>query len=119
MPREFSRPQRVAEQLQRELSVLIREEIQDPRLGLVSLSAVEVSRDLSHAKVYFSTYGEKDEQQRSLDVLKRASGHLRHLLGRILSMRSVPQLRFILDLSLEQGAHMSALINQAVKSEHK
>lgn len=117
MPREFSRTRRVAEQLQRELSVLIREEIQDPRLGMVSVSAVEVSRDLSHAKVFFSILGDADQAAQSLRVLSGAAGYLRRLLGQRLVIRAVPQLHFQLDTSLEQGAHLSALIDQAVQSD--
>ncbi len=114
MPRDFSRTRRVAEQIQRELAVLIRDEIQDPRLGMVSISGVEVSRDMGHAKVYISVLGEEDAAQASLEVLKRAAGFLRRELGRQMVIRSVPQLTFIHDRSLEQGAHMSALIDEAL-----
>jgi len=107
----------VGEQLQRELATLIRDEIGDPRLGMVSISAVEVSRDLSHAKVYFSTLGEQREADASLEVLQGATGFLRHLLGKRLVMRHVPQLHFKQDHSLEQGAHLSALIDSAVRAD--
>ncbi len=117
MPREFSRTRRVSEQIQRELSVLIREQIQDPRLGLVSVSGVDVSRDLSHAKVYFSTLGDAGKAQESHKVLAGAAGYLRHMLGKRLIMRSVPQLHFHIDASLEHGARMSALISAAVQSD--
>ncbi len=119
MPREFSRTRRVSEQVQRELSVLIREEISDPRLGMVSVSGVEISRDLAHAKVYFSTLGGADEAEQSLRVLSGAAGYLRRLLGQRLIMRAVPQLHFKPDHSLEQGARLSALIDKAVKSDRQ
>ena len=119
MPREFSRTRRVSEQIQRELSVLISEQLQDPRLGLVSVSGVEVSRDLSHAKVYFSTLGDADKMQEAHQVLKGAAGYLRHMLGRTLTMRSVPELHFHIDTSLEQGAHLSALIDAAIQSSNR
>lgn len=116
MPREFSRTRRVSEQIQRELSVLIQEHVQDPRLGLVSVSGVEISRDLSHAKVYFSTLGDAIEAKQSHKVLTGAAGYLRHMLGQRLRLRSVPQLHFHIDASLERGARLSALIDEAVKS---
>jgi len=94
MPRDFPRTRRVGEQLQRELAMLIRDEINDPRIGMVSVSAVEVSRDLSHAKVFFSTLGNEDEAAASLQVLMGAAGFLRHRLGASLAMRHVPQLHF-------------------------
>jgi ribosome-binding factor A len=114
MPRDFSRTRRVGEQLQRELATLIRDEIDDPRLGMVSISAVQVSRDMSHAKVYFSTLGETHEADASLQVLQGASAYLRKLLGQRLRMRQVPQLHFKQDHSLEEGARLSALIDAAV-----
>ncbi|MGD8620199.1 MAG: 30S ribosome-binding factor RbfA [Gammaproteobacteria bacterium] len=117
MPRDFPRTRRVAEQIQRELAALIHDEIDDPRLGMVSISAVEVSRDLSHAKVFFSTLGEQDAADRSLEVLQGAAGFLRHLLGQRLTMRHVPQLHFKQDHSLEQGARLSALIESAVRAD--
>ncbi|HSJ48554.1 MAG TPA: 30S ribosome-binding factor RbfA [Gammaproteobacteria bacterium] len=114
MPREFSRSLRVAEQLQRELAVLIRDEVKDPRLGMVSISGVEVSRDMAHAKIFVSVLGEGQVAKESLEVLTRAASFLRRELGRRMLLRSVPQLRFIHDRSLEEGARMSALIDEAL-----
>lgn len=120
MPREFSRTRRVAEQIQRELAVLIRDAVKDPRLGMVSVTGVEVSRDMSYAKVYVSILGQGENAdnaaKESLEVLKRAAGFLRRELGREMIIRSVPQLKFIHDTSLEEGAHMSALIDKALRS---
>jgi len=107
----------VGEQIQRELASLMHDEIDDPRLGLVSISAVEVSRDLSHAKVFFSTLGERHDADTSLQVLQGACGFLRHQLGRRMAMRHVPQLHFKQDHSLEQGARLSALIDAAVRTD--
>jgi ribosome-binding factor A len=107
----------VGEQLQRELATLIRDEINDPRIGMVSVSAVEVSRDLSHAKVYFSTLGAREDAAASLQVLEGAAGFLRHQLGSRLAMRHVPQLHFKPDHSLEEGARLSALIDTAVRAD--
>lgn len=117
MPRDFPRTRRVGEQLQRELAGLIRDEISDPRLGMVSISAVEVSRDLSHAKVFFSTLGDQHDADVSLQVLQGAAGFLRRMLGQQLAMRHVPQLHFKQDHSLEQGARLSALIDTAVRAD--
>jgi ribosome-binding factor A len=115
MPRDFSRTRRVGEQLQRELAALIHDEIDDPRLGMVSVSAVRVSRDMAHAKVFFSTLGETAEADASLRVLQGASAYLRKLLGQRLRMRHVPQLHFEQDHSLEEGARLSALIDAALR----
>ena len=117
MPREFSRSLRVAEQLQRELAELIRDEVKDPRLGMVSISGVEVSRDMAHAKVFVSVLGEEPVAVASLEALNHAAGFLRHELGRRMRLRSVPQLRFIHDRSLEEGARMSALIDAALAGD--
>ncbi|GMQ89113.1 MAG: 30S ribosome-binding factor RbfA [Gammaproteobacteria bacterium] len=120
MPKDFSRTRRVGEQLQRELAVLVRDEIDDPRIGMVSISGVEVSRDLSHAKVFFSTMatpGKEHDTDISLQVLTGAAGFLRRLLGQRMAMRRVPQLHFKRDNTLEQGAYLSALIDSVVNAD--
>jgi ribosome-binding factor A len=117
MPKEFPRTRRVGEQVQRELAALIHDEIKDPRLGMVSVTAVMVSRDLSHAKVFISVLGNAEQTEASVSVLKHAAGFLRHRLGRVLHIRVVPELRFYLDRSLEEGARMGALINAAIASD--
>jgi translation initiation factor IF-2/ribosome-binding factor A len=115
MAREFSRPQRVADYLQRELATLIQRELRDPRLGMVSVTAVQVSRDLAHARVFFTLLGcdSAEEAQPSADVLNGAAGFLRNELSRDASMRSVPRLRFVFDSSVGRGRHLEALIEQA------
>jgi len=118
MPRDFPRTRRVGEQLQRELAVLIRDEINDPRVGMVSVSAVEVSRDFSHAKVFISTLGKPEDAEASVQVLQGAAGYLRRLLGQRMTLRSVPQLHFKRDYSIEQGARLSSLIDAAVRGDH-
>jgi len=117
MPKEFPRTRRVGEQIQRELAELIRDEIKDPRIGMVSVTAVIVSRDLSHAKVYVSVLGNAEQTDASVSVLSNAAGFLRHKLGKILHIRVIPELRFYLDRSLEEGARMGALINKAIASD--
>ncbi|MBT8116196.1 MAG: 30S ribosome-binding factor RbfA [Gammaproteobacteria bacterium] len=117
MPREFPRSRRVGDQIQRELSGLIRDEIKDPRLGMVSISAVTVSRDLGHAKVHVSVLGDEQQVTESVTVLNHAAGFLRHRLGKMLHIRTVPELRFYIDRSLEEGARIGALINRAIASD--
>jgi len=103
--------------MQRELAALIRTDIKDPRLGMVTVSAVQVSRDLGHAKVYISVLGDTEAQQISLQILNKAAGFLRHALGQQMIVRSVPQLHFVYDESIERGSRLSALIDAAVKSD--
>ena len=114
MPREFSRTRRVGEQIQRELAVLVRDEIKDPRIGMISFYGAEVSLDLSYATVYVSVLGDDKAVTESLAVLNRAAGFLRHRLGQSMRIRTVPQLKFEFDSSLQEGARMDALINAAV-----
>ena len=117
MPREFPRTRRVGEQIQRELAELIRVELRDPRLGMVSISSVQVSRDMAHAKIHISVLGKDEQVSDSLSVLNNAAGFLRHKLGKILHMRVIPVLRFYHDRSLEEGARLGALINKAIASD--
>ena len=113
MTRDFPRTRRVGDQIQRELAELVRDELKDPRLGMTSISAVEVSRDMSHAKVYVSVLGDEADAEDSVAVLNNAAGFLRHRLGKLLHIRMIPQLHFYLDRSLEEGARIGALINRA------
>lgn len=119
MAREFSRTRRIGEQIQRELAQLIQQELQDPRLGMVTVSAVEVSRDLANAKVFITVLGEGADVQASLKVLNKAAGFLRHELGRRLILRSLPALRFVYDASLERGNRLSSLIDRAMAEDKK
>jgi ribosome-binding factor A len=115
MAREFSRTQRVADYLQRELALLIQQEVDDPRVGMVSLTGVDVSRDLAHAKVWFTRLGSDsaEEAKEAADALNGAAGYLRTLLSREATMRSVPRLRFAFDSSVGRGRHMEELIREA------
>ncbi|HKJ77669.1 MAG TPA: 30S ribosome-binding factor RbfA, partial [Gammaproteobacteria bacterium] len=110
MSEEFSRTRRVGEQIQRELAELLQREVKDPRVAGVTVTAVEVSRDLAHAKVYVSRMTGETDWQETLAGLGRAAGFLRRELGRRLTMRSVPELRFLRDRSIEGGARLSELI---------
>lgn len=117
MPREFPRSRRVGEQLHRELMQLLRTEVKDPRAALVTITAVEVSRDLAYAKVFFTLLDNKHAPDEVAAALNGAAGFLRHELSRIMLMRSVPQLKFVFDASLAHAAHMDALISEAVRSD--
>jgi ribosome-binding factor A len=113
--KSYPRSSRVAHQIQRALSELIRREVRDPRLGMVTLTEVQVSKDLSYAKVFYSVLGaEKDQAQ---EILNEAADMLRGPVGRALGLRHSPELRFVNDALIESGAKLSALINKAVKDD--
>jgi len=118
--REFKRTDRVADQLQQELAVLIQREIKDPRLGMVTISSVTVSRDLGYADIYVTLLGENDPARvkENLAVLKRAAGFLRSQIARRIKLRHVPELRFHYDESVVRGHKLSALIDEAVGRGH-
>lgn len=130
------RVQRVADQIQRELATLIQMEVNDPRVGMVSVTGVEVSRDIAHAKVFVtvlntltddsqineSTLSEpgdldKLEIKENIDALNKAAGFLRSLLAKRLSTRSVPKLRFYYDASIARGQQLSSLIDSALAAD--
>ncbi len=117
MPREFSRNQRLGSQVLRTLSELLRFEVKDPRLQQVSLTAVELSRDLSVAKVFFSLLQPDDDPQPALEGLQRAAGFLRAKLGSALQVRHVPELRFLHDDSVAHGVEISRLLESAKNAE--
>ena len=115
MPREFRRSDRVAGSLRRELAQIIQVEMKDPEVGFISLSDVEVTRDLAHAKVYFTLLSSDFDHRQATIHLNEAAPYLRHLLGTSLrSLRSVPELHFVYDESVERGMHLDALIDRAV-----
>ncbi|MGE0357465.1 MAG: 30S ribosome-binding factor RbfA [Burkholderiales bacterium] len=105
---------RIAEQIQRELSELVRQELRDPRVKLVTITGVELSGDQSHAKVYFTTLGPAGEAEACGEGLARAAGFLRAGLAHRLSTRTVPELHFAFDESIERGVRLSRLIDEAV-----
>ncbi len=107
------RPQKVADLIQRELAELIRLEVRDPRVGMVTLTSVDVSPDMSHAKVFFTILdsGKKDETAKGL---QRAASFLRSQLSRRMSMYTTPELRFVYDESVERGDRLSRLIDSVI-----
>jgi len=114
MPKDFPRARRIADQIQRELSDIIRLELKDPRVGLVTITGVEVTRDNAHAKVFFTALGEPVQQEAASRALSRAAGFLRSELAKRMKLRTVPQLRFDYDVSVERGVRLSKLIDEAV-----
>jgi len=118
MPREYERSSRIAEQLQRELSELIRRQVKDPRIHLVTITDVDVSPDLSNAKVLISVLGAEGPQPEVVTALNHAAGFLRHTLGRTLKLRSIPELRFRYDDTLDRAARLDALITRANAPAH-
>jgi len=115
--REFSRSRRVGEQIQRELAELVQRDLKDARLGMVTISAVELSRDMGVAKVFFTVFGEGHDEKQTLEALKSSYGFLRRELGHRMRLRTVPELRFQYDHSIEKGSQLSALINKAVAED--
>jgi ribosome-binding factor A len=113
--KSFPRSSRVAHQIQRALSELIRREVRDPRLGMVTLTEVQVSKDLSYAKVFYSVLGA--EKEVAQEILDDAADMLRGPVGRALGLRHAPELKFVNDELIEKGAKLSALIQQAVKED--
>ena len=121
MAKEYSRTQRVADYLQRELAELIQHELRDPRLGMISVTGVDVSRDLGHARVYYTRLDCDTAEQaaESTSVLNKAAGFLRSELSRDATMRSVPRLSFYFDTSVGQGRHLESLISKAKQADRE
>lgn len=117
---QFTRSRRVGEQMQRELALLIQQELKDPRLGMITVSGVEVTRDFAHAKVFVTVLSDDTAQvEKSLEGLRHAAGFLRRELGRRMQLRAIPELHFVHDASVERGTRLSALIDQAVAADGK
>jgi ribosome-binding factor A len=113
--KSYPRAKRVGQQIQRALSELIRRELRDPRLGMITLTDVRMSPDLGYAKVYYSVLGA--DPHLAQEILTQAAEFLRGPLGRALGIRHSPELRFVQDELIESGARLSALINEAVKKD--
>jgi len=115
VPKDYPRTRRIAEQIQRELAELIRVELKDPRVAaLVTITEVEVSPDQAHAKVFFTLLGGAEKIDETTAGLKRAAGFLRTQLSQRMKLRTVPQLDFKYDASIERGMRLTRLIDEAV-----
>ncbi|MCP5162710.1 MAG: 30S ribosome-binding factor RbfA [Hahellaceae bacterium] len=125
MPREFSRLDRIADQMQRELANLVRNSMKDPRLGMVTINGVRVAKDLGYADVYITllsvdeVFESSPEVKETLAVLNHAAGFLRSELGRLMMLRVIPRLRFHFDSSVGYGRHMSYLIREAREKDQE
>ncbi|WP_445397361.1 30S ribosome-binding factor RbfA [Zobellella sp. An-6] len=120
MAREFSRTRRVGQELQKEIAVILQREIKDERLGMVTVSGVEVSRDLNYAKV-FVTFLENDPEriETGMAALKDASGYIRSLVAKAVRLRVTPELRFVYDQSLVEGMRISTLVSSTIAEDKR
>ena len=126
MARDFSRSQRVSQEMQKEIAIILQREVKDPRIGMATVSGVEISRDLAYAKVFVTflnlSGGEQSEEEmvaEGLTALNEAAGFIRSLLGKAMRLRIVPELTFAYDNSLVEGMRMSNLVSNVVKSDEE
>ncbi|GAA5140227.1 30S ribosome-binding factor RbfA [Thalassotalea piscium] len=120
MAREFARTDRVGQEIQKEVAMIIQREVKDPRLGMVTVSAVEITRDLAYAKIFvtfFTLEGQNIDE--SITILNEAAGFIRTLLAKRIKARIMPELRFIYDQSMVEGVRMSTLVDQAVAEDER
>ncbi len=121
MAKEFSRTRRVADQIQRQMAELIQMELADPRVGMVTVTGVDVTHEFERARVYFTVLdanlADKEQAKKSIDTtakaLNNAAGYLRSALARRLKLRTTPQLVFVYDASMEHGNRLTDLIKQS------
>jgi ribosome-binding factor A len=112
------RPERVAHLMRREIAEILEHRMRDPRLStMVSVTDVEVSRDLSFARVFVSSLGSEEERARTVQALQSAAGYVRHELSPRLGLREVPDLRFVLDDSLERGSRVESILKRIERGE--
>ena len=119
MKKNTQRAHRVGDQIQRELADLLRLHVKDPRIGMVTITAVEMSPDLSHAKIFFSHLAGAEQSATAVDALQHTAGYLRTELAHRLKLYTVPQLHFTYDDSIESGLRMSKLIDDAIADDRK
>ncbi|QLE86376.1 MULTISPECIES: 30S ribosome-binding factor RbfA [Shewanella] len=118
MAKEFSRTRRIAQQLQQELAQVLQRDIKDPRVGMVTVNDVDVSRDLNYAKVYVTFFEEDPEVvQQKLEALESAAGYVRSLVAGRMKLRVMPEIRFIYDSSLVEGMRMSNLVTKVINDD--
>jgi len=120
MAREFARTDRVGQEIQKVIALIIQREVKDPRLGMVTVNAVEITRDLAYAKIFvtfFTLEGQNVDQ--SIDILNEAAGYIRSLLSKRIKARIMPELRFIYDSSMVEGVRMGHLVDKAVADDEK
>ncbi|MHB0997779.1 MAG: 30S ribosome-binding factor RbfA [Armatimonadota bacterium] len=114
-----TRQERVKELLKSEISDIIRRGIKDPRIGFVTITDADITRDLRHAKVYISVLGDENQKLESLQVLQRASGYIRGEFGRRAFLKIIPEISFKMDTAIEHGARIFELLQQVKSDEQK
>lgn len=121
MAREFKRSERVAQEIQKEIAVILQREVKDPRIGMVTVSDVEVSSDLAYAKIFVTFLFDHDQSNIDMGMkgLEKASPYIRSLLAKAMRLRIVPELRFVYDKSLVEGMRMSNLVTSLVNQDKK
>lgn len=120
MAREFARTDRVGQEIQKEIAMIIQREVKDPRLGMVTVSEVEITRDLAYAKIFVTFFTlEGQNLDESIKILNEASGFIRTLLAKKIKARIMPELRFIYDSSMVEGVRMGTLVDKAVAEDRK
>ncbi|CNH81596.1 ribosome-binding factor A [Yersinia thracica] len=123
MAKEFSRSQRVSQEMQKEIALILQREIKDPRVGMATVSGIELSRDLAYAKVFvtflnvLTDNASPDTVKNGIKALQDASGYIRTLLGKAMRLRIVPELTFAYDNSLIEGMRMSNLVTNVIKND--
>ncbi|MBG6240813.1 MAG: 30S ribosome-binding factor RbfA [Candidatus Symbiopectobacterium sp. Dall1.0] len=119
MAREFSRTQRVSQEMQKEIAIILQREVKDPRVGMATVSGVDLSRDLAYAKVFvtFLNDNEPEQVKAGIKALQDASGFVRVLLGKAMRLRVVPELTFAYDNSLVEGMRMSNLVTNVLRND--
>ncbi|AVQ88201.1 MULTISPECIES: 30S ribosome-binding factor RbfA [Plesiomonas] len=118
MAKEFSRSKRVAQELQKEIAVILQREVKNPQIGMVTVSGVEVSRDLAYAKIFVTfLFDDQDAIDSGLKSLRESTGYIRTLVGKAMRLRIVPELRFEYDRSLTEGMRMSNLVSSVIRDD--
>lgn len=121
MAKMFNRSRRVAQELQKEIAILLQREVKDPRIGMVTVSDVDLSRDLAYAKIYvtFLGYNSADEIGYKMDILNGMAGFIRTSVGHAMRLRIVPEMTFIYDDSLVEGIRISDLVSEAIRKDRQ
>lgn len=111
------RARRVSEEIKKETSKIIRDNVKDPRVGFVTITSVVLTGDLSDAKIYFSVLGEQNSIEETIKALESARGYIRREIGRRIQLRHVPEIHFLYDHSIANGTHIDTLLAQIKKSD--
>lgn len=108
----FYRAQRVSEQMKKEIAQILQDELKDPRIGFVTITSVEVTNDLRHAKVFVSVFGDEEDKKQTLEALSKASSFIRKEIGKRIKLRYTPEIIFRSDESIEHGAKIAEILNK-------